>query len=149
MGEGKHASEIVSSRRSFQSDARFPFLSHAIRVLRLTLMWRSYELFCDIHLTKVNFFCALRSKTCPFRRNPPQRFSVHCSKRTKFPHFWGQLLRDIAQLYSDLGTLSSTSSSSTPKLQNIRSKVSMTRSSLWGDITKLRTKSKNKGNFLK
>lgn len=100
-------------------------------------------------LQKSTFFVPYVVKTCPFRRNPPQRFSVHSSKRTKFPHFWGQLLRDIAQLYSDLGTLSSTSSSSTPKLQNIRSKVSMTRSSLWGNITKLRTKSKNKGDFLK
>ncbi len=48
-------------------------------------MWRSYELFCDIYLTKDNFFCALRSKTFPFRRNPPQKFFVRSSKRRKPP----------------------------------------------------------------
>lgn len=94
-------------------------------------MWRSYELFCDIHLTKVNFFfapyvvklahfAAIHLKGSPFTVQNGQSFLI----------LGGQLLRDIAQLYSDLGTLSSTSSSSTPKLQNIRSKVSMTRSSL-------------------
>ena len=100
-------------------------------------------------LQKTTFFCALRSKTFPFRRNSPQKFFVRSSKRIKPPKCRGNASPTPHSYIASFGSWSSTFPTSAPRLQNIRSKGSMIHSSLWGDITKLRTKSKNKGDFLK
>ena len=58
-GEGKHAPELI-----YRVLLVLCFSTRAIRVLRLTLMWRSYKLFCDTQLANVNFFEPYEVKLC-------------------------------------------------------------------------------------
>ena len=59
-------------------------------------------------LQKTTFFCALRSKTFPFRRNPPQKFFVRSSKRIKSPKCRGDASPTLHNYIAPFGSWSST-----------------------------------------